>query len=102
MSTRRNTLATILFAAASMASAPLFANDASTDDARAAALRANPRLTALSERASADRALELQMGLLPNPELGVELENLGGSGDRQAFEETETTVWVSQLVPVGG
>ncbi len=40
MSTRRNTLATILFAAASMASAPLFANDASTDDARAAALRA--------------------------------------------------------------
>lgn len=70
--------------------------------ARAAALRANPRLTALVERANADRALELQAGLLPNPEVGVEVENLGGSGDRQAFEETETTVWVSQLVPIGG
>ncbi len=40
MSTRRNTLATLLFAAASMVSAPLFANDTSTEDARAAALRA--------------------------------------------------------------
>lgn len=40
MFTRRNTLATMLFAVASMASAPLFANDTSTDDARAAALRA--------------------------------------------------------------
>ncbi len=40
MSTRRNTLATLVFAAASMASAPLFANDTSADDARAAALRA--------------------------------------------------------------
>jgi outer membrane protein, heavy metal efflux system len=70
--------------------------------ARAAALGANPRLTALAERANAERALELQAGLLPNPEVGVELENLGGSGDRQAFEETETTIWVSQLVSIGG
>jgi outer membrane protein, heavy metal efflux system len=70
--------------------------------ARVATLRANPRLTALAERANAERALEVQAGFLPNPELGVEVENVGGSGDREAFEETETTVWVSQLVPIGG
>lgn len=40
MSTRRNALATVLFAVVSMASAPLFANDTSTGDTRAAALRA--------------------------------------------------------------
>jgi cobalt-zinc-cadmium efflux system outer membrane protein len=51
---------------------------------------------------SARRALELQAGLYPNPEVALEFENVGGTGDRTGFEETETTLWISQRVPLGG
>jgi len=74
----------------------------SLGDARAAALRSSPRLAGLAAQMSARRALELQAGLYPNPEVALELENVGGTGDRTGFEETETTLWISQLVPLGG
>jgi cobalt-zinc-cadmium efflux system outer membrane protein len=44
----------------------------------------------------------MQAGLRPNPELGFELENIGGSGDRQSFEQAESTVWLSQLILLSG
>ena len=47
-------------------------------------------------------ALSLQAGALPNPELRAEVENVGGSGSRQGFEETETTLGIAQLVELGG
>lgn len=72
------------------------------EDARAAALHASPRLSGLSAEVSSRRALALQAGVLPNPEVALEFENVGGTGDREAFEQTETTLWVSQLVPLGG
>jgi cobalt-zinc-cadmium efflux system outer membrane protein len=70
--------------------------------ARARAIGSSPRLAGLAAQVGSRRALELQAGLLPNPEMAVEVENVGGSGDREAFEQTETTVWVSQLVPIAG
>jgi cobalt-zinc-cadmium efflux system outer membrane protein len=71
-------------------------------DARANALQSSPRLVGLSAEVSSRRALQLQAGLLPNPEIEIDLENVGGTGDREAFEETETTLWLSQRMPLGG
>lgn len=71
-------------------------------DAIAAALLGNPELAVVSWEARVREARTLQAGLLPNPELSVEVENWGGSGDRGAFEQTETTLWLSQLIELAG
>lgn len=44
----------------------------------------------------------LRAGLLPNPELGIEAENFLGSGQQRDFDQTETTVSISQLFELGG
>ena len=44
----------------------------------------------------------LQAGLLQNPELSVEAENFLGSGEFRNFDQTETTVSLSQLFEMGG
>jgi cobalt-zinc-cadmium efflux system outer membrane protein len=71
-------------------------------DAVAAALVGNPDLAAFSWEVRVREARTLQAGLLPNPELRADVENVGGSGDRQEFEDTETTLRLSQLVELGG
>src|SRR6185503_6219158 len=71
-------------------------------DAVAAALVSNPALAAFSAEIRSREAQALQAGLLPNPAALVEVENLGGSGDRQGFEQTESTIWLSQLLPLTG
>ena len=71
-------------------------------NAVAAALVGNPELAVFSLEVRSRDARAIQAGLLPNPQILVELENLGGSGDRAAFEQGESTVWLSQLIPIGG
>lgn len=71
-------------------------------DAVSAALVSSPRLAAFSWEVRSRDARAVQAGLLPNPQILVEVENLGGSGDRAAFEQGETTVWLSQLIPLAG
>ncbi len=71
-------------------------------DAIAAALLGNPELAVFSWEVRRRDARTIQSGLLPNPGVLVEVENLGGGGDRAAFEQTETTVWLSQLIQIGG
>ena len=44
----------------------------------------------------------LRAGLLPNPKLGFEAENFLGSGQQRDFDQTETTVSISQLFELGG
>lgn len=70
--------------------------------AAAAALLGNPDLAAFAWSLRAGEARTLQAGALPNPALGVEVENLGGSGQRTGVEQTETTVWLAQLIELGG
>jgi cobalt-zinc-cadmium efflux system outer membrane protein len=70
--------------------------------ALALALAKSPELAASAAERSAREAHARQAGLLPNPELRAEMENVGGSGDRQGFEETETTVGLSQLLETAG
>lgn len=62
----------------------------------------SPELAAFSYETRVRDAKTLQAGLKPNPELGVEVENFGGSGDAAGSESTETTITLSRLIPLGG
>lgn len=62
----------------------------------------NPELAAFSFEMRVRDARVLQAGLSPNPELGVEVENFGGTGEASGSETTETTIALSQLIPLGG
>jgi outer membrane protein, heavy metal efflux system len=70
--------------------------------ALALALMNNPSLAASSWDIRAGEARMLQAGLFPNPELGVEVENFGGSDLTRGFVASETTVQLSQLVELAG
>lgn len=54
--------------------------------ALAAALLRNPGLAAFSWEVRSRQAIALQAGLLPNPELGIEVENFAGSGETSGFD----------------
>jgi cobalt-zinc-cadmium efflux system outer membrane protein len=66
------------------------------------AVRFNPELAAFSFEIGAAEARTLQAGLVPNPEISVEVENFAGSGTFRGFDETETTVQVGQPIELGG
>jgi len=69
--------------------------------ALALALMNNPELAAFSLEMRAAEADILQSGLLPNPELSIEVENFGGSGELRSFDSAETTFQMSQLIELG-
>ena len=71
-------------------------------DAMAAALVHNPELRSFAWEVRAAEARALQASLLPNPEAGVEVENIGGSGAVSGFDGAETTFSISQLFLCGG
>jgi len=63
----------------------------------------NPELSAFTYEVRAAEARQLQAGVLPNPTLAVELENVGGTGAATAgVRATETTLQLSQLLELGG
>ena len=70
--------------------------------ALALALMHNPELKAFSWDVRVSEARQLQAGLWPNPELDVEVENVGGSGEFSGFDGAETTIQLSQLIELGG
>ena len=71
-------------------------------DAISVALFRNPELKAFSLEIRAKEARALQEGLIPNPEIEIEAENFGGSGDFSSFDSAETTIRLSQLIELGG
>ncbi|MFQ5352096.1 MAG: TolC family protein, partial [Candidatus Binatia bacterium] len=71
-------------------------------EALALALMHNPRLAAFSWELRAHEAKVLQAGLRPNPEITVEVENFGGPGTASGFKAAENTLWLSQLIELGG
>ncbi len=71
-------------------------------EALALALLGNPDLAAASWQVRVREAEVLQAGLLPNPELEIEVEEFGGSEDRGGFDSAETTVLLSQVIQLGG
>ncbi len=91
------TLALIIAGGAAAAAQPLTLREALT-----AALRDNPELEAAARAVGARQAQVWQAGLLPNPELRLEAENIGGSGDFAAAESAESTLKLAQRVELGG
>jgi len=67
-------------------------------DAIAHALLNNPQLKAFSLDIRAAEARKLQAGLLPNPEIDVEVEEVGGTGERAGFDASETSIQIGQLI----
>ena len=57
---------------------------------------ANPRLKAGAAYVTAAVAERDQAGMLPNPELSLELENIAGSGAYTGADSAETTLAISQ------
>ncbi|WP_114395842.1 TolC family protein [Oleisolibacter albus] len=84
-------------------SAPLPAPPSLTlDEAIARALAAEPRIGAARARLDAASATMDQADVLPNPELGVELENFQGSGPYRGYRSVEATYGLTQTVELGG
>ena len=69
--------------------------------ALALALMHNPELKAFSWDVRVLEARQLQGSLWPNPELEVEVEEVGGPGQRSGFDAAETTIQLSQLIELG-
>jgi len=69
--------------------------------ALALALMHNPELKAFSWDVRVSEARRMQASLWPNPELEVEVEEVGGPGQRSGFDAAETTIQLSQLIELG-
>lgn len=66
------------------------------------ALHGSPALAAARASLSAAQGTERQAGLLPNPELGFDMENIAGSGPYQGVDSAEYTYSLSQRLELGG
>ncbi len=71
-------------------------------DSLAFALLKNPRLRAFAWEIRAREAHVLQAGLLPNPDVSIEIENVEGSGAFKGTDVAETTLQLGQLIELGG
>lgn len=66
------------------------------------ALEGSPALAAAKASLSAAEGTERQAGLLNNPEIGIEAENLAGSGPYKGTDSAEYTYSLSQKFEIGG
>jgi len=76
--------------------------DVTLEQAIDASLARNPELSAASADVGIREALVLQAGLRPNPSVGVDVQDVGGSGERKGWESGQTTLSVSQPLELGG
>lgn len=77
------------------------ANELSLRVAFEKALQDNPNLQKYPYQQRMAEAEKLQASLRPNPTLGIELENIAGSGNNEGFENAQTTLSFSQLIELG-
>ena len=70
-------------------------------DALALALTENRELAPFAWQARADEARVLQAGLRHNPELGLEVEDVLGTGDFKGGREAQVTLQLSQVIELG-
>jgi len=75
--------------------------DITLRQALALALMHNPELKSFSWDVRVSQARQLQASLRPNPEIEVEVEEVGGPGQRSGFDAAETTIQLSQLIELG-
>ncbi|MEA1648727.1 TolC family protein [Nitrospirillum sp. BR 11164] len=77
-------------------------HDATLANLIAQALATNPRLKAAQARVAAAQGDVMQAGVLPNPQVSLQTENLAGSGPYSGTRAMETTLGLNQLVELGG
>lgn len=65
-------------------------------------IQSSPILKAAAKAVDIREGLLEQAGLLPNPDISIEVENFGGEDTLEDFDGAETTVAVSQLIELGG
>lgn len=65
------------------------------------AYKNNPELQAEIDKAQALKGLFVQSGLYPNPLIALTAENIGGSGKYSGYEAAETTLSLTQPIPLG-
>jgi outer membrane protein TolC len=65
-------------------------------------LMQNPELASFSWEMRSAEARTLQAGLLPNPEISAEVENIGGARELKGFNGAENTIQINQLFELGG
>lgn len=66
-----------------------------------AAMARNPDLAASAYEIRAAEARTQQARVRPNPELALELEDFGGSGDAQGIDELQSTLSLSHVLELG-
>ena len=66
------------------------------------ALLQNPELAVYDLEVRATEARALQAGVRPNPFFSAEVEDFAGTGQHRGFQQSQTTVTLSQLVELGG
>ena len=66
------------------------------------ALVRNPELAAFSWETRARQEMVQQAKLLPNPVIGVVVENILGDGESRGVQAADTTLQLSQLIELGG
>jgi cobalt-zinc-cadmium efflux system outer membrane protein len=69
--------------------------------ALALTLMNNPELKVFALETRAAQAKELQAGLWSNPELDIEVEEVGRTGDGGGFDAAEISIQLSQLIELG-
>ncbi len=87
---------------AAPAAPPESTGDVALHEALSLTLLYNPQLATFAWDIRAQEAAIIQTGLLPNPELELEVENFGGSGELAGFESSETTFALGQTILLGG
>ncbi len=96
-------IAVALFAASVISSSAYEpTGNISLRQALALALEQNPDLGAFSSDIRAADARILQAKLIPNPEVDVTSENLAGSGHFANARRSENTIFLGQLIELGG
>ncbi|ASK71474.1 TolC family protein [Klebsiella pneumoniae] len=64
-------------------------------------LKQSPVLQEYPYQLRLNEAQRLQAGLKPNPDIGVELENVAGTGSSKGLDNAELTLTLSQLIEMG-
>ena len=71
-------------------------------EAFARVLSDNPELAMYPYDIRAAEARALQAGFRPNPQISLDVENIGGSGEFSGTDAMETTLALSQVIEMGG
>jgi len=94
--------AALLAGAFAVSSALALADPISLSDALSQGTETSPRLVQAKALAEATEALARQAGVSPNPEIGLDVEDIAGTGAFSGLRSMETTIAISQRLELGG